>query len=98
VDVRLTEIKNGGAHFRHSPEVDFGETEMAFPPDQTASDSKSSELGPRSPLIPGAREHDIAGSNGQIADKLRQAADILAAQGARVLRSAGVWRNTAGDR
>ena len=65
---------------------------MAFPPDQTASDSKSSASGARSPSIPGARVLDFAEPNSQIAEKLRQAADILAAQGADVFRIAAYRR------
>ena len=52
---------------------------MAFTPDQTTPDSGSSALEPQSRLIPA-----FASPNAQIADKLRQAADILPAQGAEV--------------
>jgi hypothetical protein len=61
---------------------------MAFTPDQTAPDSGSSAVGPRSHLIPSGLEPAFAGPNAQIADKLCQAADILAAQGADVFRIA----------
>jgi len=65
---------------------------MAFTPDQTVPDSGSSELRPQSRSIRIGREHDFAGPNDQIADKLRQAADILAAQGADPFRIAAYRR------
>jgi hypothetical protein len=65
---------------------------MVFTPDQVASDSGPSALGARSPSTTAARELDFAGPNAQIADKLRQAADILAAQGADVFRIAAYRR------
>jgi hypothetical protein len=65
---------------------------MAFTPDQTAPDSGSSALGPLTRPPATRREHDFAEPNDQIADKLRQAADILAAQGADVFRVAAYRR------
>jgi len=61
---------------------------MAFPPDQAAPDSKSSALAPQTRSITAGRALDFAGPNAQIADKLRQVADILATQGADSFRIA----------
>jgi ribosomal protein S13 len=65
---------------------------MAFTPDQTAPGNGSNALGSRSRLIAAGCQHDFAGPNTQIADKIRQAADILAAQGADVFRVAAYRR------
>jgi hypothetical protein len=65
---------------------------MAFTPDQTAPDNRSSALAPLARLPAAGCEHDFAGPNNQIADKLRQAADILAAQGADMFRVAAYRR------
>jgi len=67
---------------------------MAFTPDQTAPDNGSSALGPQSRSIPVEREHHFAGPNNQIADKLRQASDILAVQEADPFRIAAYRRAT----
>jgi hypothetical protein len=65
---------------------------MAFTPDQTAPDSGSTALGPQFRSIPAGREPVFAGPNAQIADKLLQASDILAAQGADPFRIAAYRR------
>src|SRR6516165_5536898 len=61
---------------------------MAFMPDQTELDSEPIELRPQSRSITARRSLGFAGANAQIANKLRQAADILATQGAHSFRTA----------
>ena len=57
-------------------------------PDQTELDSEPIELRPQSRSITARRSLGFAGANAQIANKLRQAADILATQGAHSFRTA----------
>jgi len=61
---------------------------MTITPDQASSSSRSNALLPRSRSISVMRKRDVAGANAQIANKLRQAADILTAQGAGPFRIA----------
>ncbi len=65
---------------------------MASAIQQAAPDRAPSALGPPDRSIDGRREYDLIGPNNQIADKLRQASDILAAQGADPFRIAAYRR------
>src|SRR5271166_104865 len=65
---------------------------MASAIQQAAPDRAPSALGPPDRSIDGRRENDLIGPNNQIADKLRQASDILAAQGADPFRIAAYLR------
>jgi hypothetical protein len=65
---------------------------MASAIQQAAPNRAPSALGPPDRSIDGRREYDSIGPNNQIADKLRQASDILAAQGADPFRIAAYRR------
>src|SRR6516225_5816041 len=69
-----------------------GEAEMALLPDQPVMISGSTAFDPGVRSGTARREHESSGQNAQIADKLRQVADILAAQKADPFRIAAYRR------
>lgn len=81
------QIKNKHCLFGHFP-AQSGEAEMALASDPAVSTSGPTASDPGARSVTAPREYKSGGQDAQIADKLRQAADILAAQGADPFRIA----------
>ena len=89
----LMQIKNDQPYFGHCPAW-TEEAEMALLSDQPVMISGSAAFDPGARSATARREHEPSRQNVQIADKLRQVADILAAQKADPFRIAAYRRAT----
>src|SRR6516164_2573020 len=85
------QIKNDKPYFGHCAAC-TGEAEMALLPDQPVMISGSTAFDPGARSATARREREFSEQNAQIADKLRQVADILAAQKADPFRIAAYRR------